>query len=187
MTLGARPGLLELHERYRDRVEIVSVYVREAHPGDRYRHHDSAEQKMRYARDWKEQDRIPWTVAVDDVEGTVHRAFDTQPNSVYLIDRSGHVAFRALWAGQKGLLRSKIEELLAHHAAGEERVVLGERENLVIPLLRGSAAFLWGTGRGGEGAIEDFRRELGEPMYWLQVLMSQLDPVINRGNRDLRG
>jgi hypothetical protein len=55
MTAGARPGLLHLYEDFADRVQFVSVYVREAHPGENYPHHTSEEQKMRHARDWAEQ------------------------------------------------------------------------------------------------------------------------------------
>src|SRR5919201_126460 len=128
MTAGARPGVLKLYEDFGERVQFVSVYVREAHPGERYPHHTSPEQKLRHARDWVQQDKMPWTVAVDTVDGATHQAYDSLPNSVYLIDRTGHVAFRALWAGQEGLLRDKIVELLEREEAGEGSVNLGQQE-----------------------------------------------------------
>jgi len=93
-------------------VAFVSVYVREAHPGERYPHHTNDVQKWTHARDWVAQDPIPWTVAVDTLEGVTHRAYGPLPNSIYLVDRGGHVAFRALWAGQEGLVRDKLDELL---------------------------------------------------------------------------
>src|SRR5918992_2552729 len=124
MTAGARPGLLHLYRDFAKRVQFVSIHAREAHPGENYPHHTSDEQKMRHARDWAEQDGILWPVAVDTLDGTVHRAYDPLPNPVYLIGRSGQVAFRALWAGQESLLRDRIEELLEREAEGEDPVVL---------------------------------------------------------------
>lgn len=103
MTAGARPGLKNLHRDFGDRVQVVSVYVREAHPGERYPHHTSEAQKMHHARDWVEQDHIPWTVAVDTLDGATHRAYGPLPNAAYLIDRTGHVAFRALWARTRSI------------------------------------------------------------------------------------
>lgn len=186
MTAGSRPALLHLFDGFIDRVEVVTVYVREAHPGEKVPHHTTAEQKMRHASDWVELDRIPWTVAVDTLDGAVDRRYGTFPNAAYLIGRSGRVAFRALWAGQEGLLRKKIEELLEREAAGEDPVVLGEQENLVIPLIHGAAEFDHALARGGEKAKEDFRRAFGNTVYALQKIGSQLEPVINPANRSIR-
>jgi len=185
MTAGARPGLLHLFDEFIDRVEVVTVYVREAHPGERYPHHTSLEQKKRHASEWVELDRIPWTVIVDTLDGAVDRRYGPLPNAAYLIGRSGRVAFRALWAGQEGLLRRKIEELLEREAAGENLVVLGEQENLAIPLVHGTVEFDHAVARGGEKAKEDFRRAFGNTVYALQKIASTLEPVVNPANRDL--
>lgn len=73
MATGARPGLLHLARDHRDRVTFATIYVREAHPGERAPHHESGEQKLAQARRYAAEDEIPWTVAVDDVDGSVHR------------------------------------------------------------------------------------------------------------------
>lgn len=52
MASGARTGLINLFNDFKDSIEVVSVYVREAHPGEHYPHHRNAEQKMRQACDW---------------------------------------------------------------------------------------------------------------------------------------
>ncbi len=46
------------------------------------------------------------------LDGVVHRAYSARPNSVYIVNSAGAVAFRALWAGQRGLLRRTIDLLL---------------------------------------------------------------------------
>lgn len=161
------------------------IYVREAHPGERVPHHTSFEEKVERARSLARDDEVPWTVAVDDLDGRVHRAWGPLPNSAYLIDSTGHVAFRALWAGHERLLRKKLEELLEREREGDVPANLGERENLLVPMIHGSAEFDYAVGRGGEKSVEDFKREMGTPMYALERLMSSMRGVINRENRDL--
>lgn len=179
MTAGARQPLTNLYRDFAKDIEFVSVYVREAHPGEKYTRHTNQDQKMRAARDWVDLDKVPWTVAVDDLEGSMHQSYGGLPNSAYLIDRTGRVAFRALWAGQEGLLRDKIEELLSRERAGDDPVNLGEQENLIIPLIHGAAEFDRAVSRGGEKAKEDFRREMGNAMYVFDKVMSKIEPVLH--------
>ncbi len=179
MTAGARSGLTRLYKDFSAQIEFISIYVREAHPGERYPHHSSDEQKMRHAHDWAREDNVPWTVGVDSLDGSTHIAYGTLPNSIYLIDRTGRVAFRALWAGQENLLRDRIEQLLKRESHGEDPVSLGQQENLIIPLIHGAAEFDRAVGRGGEKSKEDFRRELGNVMYGFEKLMSNMEPIIN--------
>jgi hypothetical protein len=180
MSAGARPALLRLWRQFGDQVEFVSVYVREAHPGEGYPEHHSFEQKMLHARDWVERDPRPWTVAVDDLDGSVHRAYRPLPNSLYLIDSSGHVAFRALWAASERLLRRKIAELVAREAKGELPAVLGERSNRLLPLVHGAVEFDATMARAGVGAARDVRREMGWVPYVLQRAASRLRPLVHR-------
>lgn len=176
---------MNLYRDFGSRVSFISVYVREAHPGEIYPHHSSDAQKTRHAQDWVQQDKIPWPVAIDTLDGTVHREYGPLPNSAYLINRAGRVAFRALWAGQEGLLREKIEELLRSESAGESAITLGEQENLLIPMIHGAAEFDHAVARGGEKSKEDFRREMGNVMYGLEKLMSKIEPIVNPENKDI--
>lgn len=180
MTRGARPGLEKLYRDVGDRMAFVSIDVREAHPGERYAHHTSDAQKMRHAQDWARLDDILWTVAVDTLDGRTHRDFGPLPNSAYLIDRTGHVAFRALWAGQEGLLRDRIDTLLRRETADAGPVNLGQQENLIVPLIHGAAEFDHAVARAGHKAVDDFRREMGTVMYGLEKLMSKMRPLIHR-------
>lgn len=79
----------------------------------------------------------------------MHKAYQPLPNSVYLSDRRGRVAFRTLWTGQEGLLRDKIKELIEREVAGEDPVNLGQQENLLIPPIHGAAEFDHAIARGG--------------------------------------
>jgi hypothetical protein len=79
-----------------------------------------------------------------------------------------------------------IAALLEREAAGDDPVVLGEQENLVIPLVHGAAEFDYAVGRGGEKAKADFRRAFGNAFYALQKIGSQLAAVIHPANRPLK-
>ncbi len=136
------------------------MYVREAHPGELYSHHASFEQKLRHAGDWAREDRVRWTVAVDDLEGTTHRAYGALPHSLYLVGSTGVVAFRALWGSKAAMSREHMQELLSREAAGERPVVLGEGRSLILPVIQESMDYLEAVERGGKKALEDFRREM---------------------------
>jgi hypothetical protein len=85
-------------EDYADRnLQSVFVYCREAHPGERYSAHQSFEQKMQYARDFKERFGVRRPILVDDLDGTAHRAFGTLPNMTYVLNQAHTVMFRANW------------------------------------------------------------------------------------------
>ena len=81
MTASAGPALKRLSADFGDRLAFATLYVREAHPGDRYPQPDSFEQKLEHARVYQERDQIPWPVAVDNVEGDLHRALTPKPNA----------------------------------------------------------------------------------------------------------
>jgi hypothetical protein len=85
-------------EEYADRkLQSVFVYTREAHPGEHYSHHETFEQKLRYARDFRDKVNVKRPILVDDLEGTAHRAFGTMPNMTYILNQSNTVLFKANW------------------------------------------------------------------------------------------
>jgi len=131
MASAASGCLKRLYHDFKKQLELVSVYVREAHPSESYPQHRNVSQKMQHASDWVRMGDRPWTVAVDTQEGGTHLAYGPLPNCAYLIDRTGRVAYRALWAGQEHLLRMRIEELLRRDATGEASVNMGQQESLV--------------------------------------------------------
>lgn len=121
--MGEVSPLNELYGRYRDLgFEFLTVYVREPHPGERYGPHRSFEQKMQYARDCCGQDGIITHVVVDDLEGTVHQAYGSLPNMVYVVDREGRVVFKAMWTDHE-----ELAGVLANLAWADEQRAQGIR------------------------------------------------------------
>ena len=74
-------------------------------------------------RSWKtlvryvQEERIAWPVLIDDLAGTVQRAYGGLAAAVYLIDSRGSVAFCGTW-GQSPALRHAIDDLLARGGTG---------------------------------------------------------------------
>jgi hypothetical protein len=165
MTADADPVLKRLHAEFGDRVAFVTLYVREAHPGDRYPQPELFEQKMAHAQDLKARDGLPWPVAVDDLDGTLNCRLDPKPNAVYLMDTDGRVAFRSLWANDReGILRSALQQV----AAG--RSPKGQHQGRLVPMVRGLAEMDRMLTLSGPTARHDVKKA-APPMYAMARLM----------------
>jgi len=75
----------------------VFVYTREAHPGENVAHHASIEDKLACARMLRNETGIGREILVDELAGTVHRAYGLMPNMTWVIARGGTVAYKADW------------------------------------------------------------------------------------------
>ncbi len=108
-----------LEEKYRDRdVAFLTVYVREAHPGERayraYAQPQDFAHKLAYARTLVTEEAITSPVLVDGMDEAVHRQYGSLPNMVYVIDKAGTIAYKATWT-----LADEIDGVLAELTAGE--------------------------------------------------------------------
>lgn len=121
VTESAAPGLRDLEERFGDRVRIVMVNVREAHPGENVPQPESSEQKQRNAARLRDLHDFAFEVAVDDIEGTLHRAMSPKPNSAYLLGSDGSILFRAHWANATRALAAALEDVTAGRALRHSR------------------------------------------------------------------
>jgi hypothetical protein len=171
MTATAGPALRRLHAEFGDRVAFVSLYVREAHPGDRYPQPESFDRKMEHARAYRERDELPWPVAVDDVDGSLHRALDPKPSSVYIMDGEGRVAFRALWSNDEATVRDGLQALVDGRAPDRP-----ERLNRVAPMTRGLGLQYDILDASGDVAKRDVLREM-PPMYVMARIAAMLRPL----------
>src|SRR5918994_2198934 len=157
MTASAGPALKRLYEEFGDQIGFLTLYVREAHPGDRYAQPQTVDEKLRLAREYRNRDSIPWPVVVDDIDGTLHRALDAKPNAAYLVDIDGHIAQRVLWSNDERGLRRAILALLEHREPGQH-------ESRLIPTLAGLGCMYPVLEGAGQKALDDLKREV-PPVY----------------------
>lgn len=162
MTLGSIGGLNRLYEKYRgDDVEFLFVYIREAHPGEDLPSHRSMEDKFRAAQLFRDEEDLKMPVPIDDLRGSVHRKYDRLPNPSYLIDKSGRIAFRSLYA-QPDVLDNAVSELLTfQQRTGKDHSVVAGGENRRMPRSFPLLYTYRALKRGGRQAILNFKEALG--------------------------
>lgn len=112
-------ALHELYDRYRDRVEFLVVYIREAHPEDGWvltmnreeqvAVHDptSAAERREVASTCLTRHAVRMPMVVDGVDDAAARAYGAWPDRLYLIGADGRVAYQ----GGEGPFGFKPEEL----------------------------------------------------------------------------
>ena len=147
-----------LAEEFEGRAHFPFIYVREAHPGEVYPPHESAEQKFRHAWALRELGKKT-AIAVDTLYGKVHRTYGGPSNMTVIVDHTGHIAYRAAWTVAEDI-KDALEEVLEMAAlkrAGK-RLSTYYREMLGIKRRTrpGEQVFL-----GGKKAEEDFRKNRG--------------------------
>jgi hypothetical protein len=173
MTASSNPHVKALHDRYGGDVDFVMLHVREAHPGERREQPRDFEEKLQHARALQERDDLPWPIAVDDPQGTVHRSFDEKPNAAYLTDRHGIIVFRSLWAGDARGLAEALDTV-----AHGERPKHAESRRRLVPMGRGLGMMREMTRQSGPRAERDLWRSAPPmaAMAWLADLYRPLPP-----------
>ena len=150
MTASAAPSVQELYDEFGDRVNFIMMYVREAHPGEFFMQPETIEQKLKHALALRDFYDIQWTVAVDNVDGELHRSLDPKPNSAYLVDSDGTILFRSLWASDYNALRQALDAALAGREPETRQSV-----KVIGPVIRAMGHVQEVMNRGGPQAVRD--------------------------------
>jgi len=153
VTDNAAPGLHDLHHRFGDRIRFVMVNVREAHPGKAIPQPKTPAEKMLHAERLRDLHRFAFEVAVDDVDGSLHRALSPKPNSAYVLGVDGTILFRAQWANDSKALSAALCAL----AAGK-RPRRSRSGGVIRPTLRMLRNLAPALDRAGRGAWADMWR-----------------------------
>jgi hypothetical protein len=120
MFVGRMADMRGLVSEFPDVVFLIH-YVREAHPGMNYPQPHTMEEKIAHARDLTTKEDETRTILVEELNGKGHQVYGGWPNSVYVIDPAGVIAYRQQWADpplmREALQRlaqgEKVEELIA--------------------------------------------------------------------------
>jgi hypothetical protein len=172
MTASAGPALRRLHERYGDQVAFLTLYVREAHPGERLRQPRTFDEKALHARAYKERDGIPWPVMVDTLDGDLHRLLGGNTNAAYLMDRDGTIGFRSLFSNDEAVLARGLEAIITR----EPDPLYEEYAPKVVPAIKGAGALGQVLEEAGQTAKADVLREAA-PVYGMGRLAGLFRPL----------
>jgi len=143
-------------------VRFVVVYVREAHPGSKLPQHVSLDAKAKAAERLREEVGEDREILLDDMQGSMHRAYGAMPNMVYVINPEGRVVYRHDWTVPEELERVLAERERIHageHAYTGELKAFGPRTNWHL---------FKTVGRGGWDAIWDLVKVL--PLFLVEHL-----------------
>ena len=177
MTAASTPDLKSLYEKYGETVAFVLLYVREGHPGEHTPQPKTIEDKLQHARALEEVFGVSWPVAVDDIDGNLHRALDAKPNSLHLVDRNGKIAFRSLWAGDTASVERAVGQLVRG-----ENLTGTESQKMVSPVVRSGGYITEVLKMGGKTAIRD---------AWLaappMILLGQVSSLFTFTSKSRRG
>ena len=100
--------------------QFLVLYVREAHPGANVCQHESNADKLASASELKRTFHENREILVDDIDGTAHRLYGAMPNSVFIIDGQGRIAFRSDW-NDVSATRKALTKLQRGESAGRVR------------------------------------------------------------------
>jgi hypothetical protein len=129
------------------------VNVREAHPGKTFPQPTTLTTKIAHAERLRDLHGFEFEVAVDDVEGTLHRAMSPKPNSAYLLAKDGTILFRAQWANDTNALEAALDAVVAGRSPRPS--LSGGVLRPTLRILRNVAPVL---DRAGSGAWADMWR-----------------------------
>jgi hypothetical protein len=137
----------------------VFVYVREAHPGERLPHHESMNRKLQHARLFRDRWSVRRLILVDNLDGSLHRAYGTLPNMTYIVSAAGRVAYRADWTDAHSiewvleyLRHESVEKSTKRRVAPFYAELAGHRSAIDYPRV-----FVEGLAQaGGVRAVEEF-------------------------------
>jgi Iodothyronine deiodinase len=186
-TAGSLPGLNDLYEDRDPNVEFFFVYTREAHPGEKLGAHQSYDDKRKAAEVLRDAESVDIPILVDEVSGPIHRKYGKLPNSTFLIDKSGRIAFRSLGT-RASVIAAALDELLeVQREEGKEHAVVCDGQDLSLP----SPQVLWrahrALERGGRRSIANFRREMGLPGRMILVSSRLAGPIVENPGKTAAG
>ena len=150
MTASSMPFLKQLHAEFGQQVEFIMLNVREAHPGEHFGQPTTMAEKLDHAQALKKFFGIPWEIATDDIEGSLHRALDPKPNAAFLMDTEGLIIFRSLWASDQNAMR----QALVSAVAGRKPIKL-QSQRFIGPVAKAMGQVQEVMDRAGPQAVKD--------------------------------
>lgn len=96
----------KIREDFRGKVEVVLVYIKEAHSGDEWQTDSNVEAKVVFdqpktfearldlARTFVDRMEVETDTLVDDVRNTAMACYAAWPERIYVIDREGRIVYK---------------------------------------------------------------------------------------------
>jgi alkylhydroperoxidase family enzyme len=175
-----------LYRRYKDRVEFLAIYVREAHPVDGWRMASNDRAGIRIEQPRARDERlavaqkccsaleISMPLLVDEMDDRVGHAYSGMPDRLYLIDRDGRVAYKG-GRGPFGFKPGELEQSLALLLLDQGSVATQSKHG--IPVLTDTEAWkrLPPAEEGAGQPLPAWARALAETLPRTTAVLLELD------------
>jgi Iodothyronine deiodinase len=131
--------LEDMHRRYADQAQFLSIYIREAHTIDEWRTPANDRiglnvvqpveigERRKMAQKFCTYLKTEMQVLVDELDDRVARTYNAMPNRLFLVDRAGCVAYRAA-PGPYGLNPTELEQALILLLLDDSQSTLKQRQ-----------------------------------------------------------
>ena len=149
-----------LMKKYKEKANFAILAVREAHPGEKFSHQTSFQQKLTQARSIQDLEKTQRQILVDSLDGVLHQKIGTHPNTAYVIAKGGKTLVRFEWVDE-----DLLDQILDRIGTMEfEANIAGFYQEKAIQQKELNARVLK---RAGERAVKDFNEAF--PWNWAQI------------------
>jgi peroxiredoxin len=137
-------------------VHFLLLYTRESHAAENYSSHRTFAQKLSYARELRDLEKVELPIIVDSLDGRIHQAYGSWPNALFVIHKDGRLVFRSN-AANHAELSGFLERLLAGEAAKEQgQVTHTQYSESILPIIADRATHRRVMQRAGTKAFENY-------------------------------
>ena len=99
---------MQLYDDYKDHVDFLTIYIREAHPQDEwqmksnlkdkddvcYTQPKNLEQRVAIANDFTKRFKFSVPFGIDQMGNAANDAYAAWPERLYVIDETGHISYK---------------------------------------------------------------------------------------------
>ena len=110
-----------MYERFQDRADFLTIYIKEAHPDDEWQMQPNLDEEVCYlqpktlaqrvaiANDFARRFQYPLPLAVDAMDNAANQTYAAWPERLYIIDPDGRIVYK----GGNGPFHYQPEEVRA--------------------------------------------------------------------------
>jgi len=95
-----------MYDRFHDRADFLTIYIKEAHPDDEWQMQPNLDQGVCYlqpktlaqrvaiANDFARRFKYPLPLGIDPMDDAANRAYAAWPERLYVIDADGRIVYK---------------------------------------------------------------------------------------------
>lgn len=114
-------SLLEVYEKWKDRVDFATIYIQEAHPTDQwymyleidYEQPKIIQKRIEIANKYRDELKYPIPLFIDNMDNEIDLIFGAWPQRIYVIHNN--IILYKGELGPRGYIPSEVDQFLSKH------------------------------------------------------------------------